>query len=88
VYTEGSIIKSRDIEAQREQKSSSPEIICPPVSFSNQVTDFRIARINFEKEFLKKALESNNGNITATARSIGMAQSNLSRKLKELGIEK
>jgi DNA-binding NtrC family response regulator len=46
------------------------------------------ARINFGKEFLKKALKTNFGNVTATARAIGMAQSNLSRKLKELGIEK
>ncbi len=88
VYTEGSIIKSRDIEAQRNQKNFSPDIICSPIACSDQVTDFRIARLNFEKDFLKRALESSNGNITATARAIGMAQSNLSRKLKELGIEK
>jgi DNA-binding NtrC family response regulator len=43
--------------------------------------------MHFEKEYLKSALASQSGNITATARLIGMAQSNLSRKLKELGIE-
>jgi two-component system nitrogen regulation response regulator NtrX len=55
-------------------------------SDSNNVIDFKTARTLFEKEYLQRALEANNGNITSTARAIGMAQSNLSRKLKELGL--
>ncbi|MBD3420854.1 MAG: response regulator [Chitinivibrionales bacterium] len=46
--------------------------------------DFKSAREQFEKEYFNSVLEKNSGNITATAASIGMAQSNLSRKLKEL----
>lgn len=88
VYTDGPNIELDDIDAQtqpREETTGLKNTI--PVTIDESV-DFRIARINFEKEFLKKALETNFGNITATARAIGMAQSNLSRKLKELGIEK
>ena len=48
--------------------------------------DFRSARDTFERDYLAAALERHNGNITATAGAIGMAQSNLSRKLKELGL--
>lgn len=89
VYTEKPIITRKDIEAQREQRCSPPDSTCQnTINYSEQISDFRMARLNFEKNFLKKALDSNNGNITATARAIGMAQSNLSRKLKELGIEK
>ncbi len=47
--------------------------------------DFKDAKAAFEREYLKTALDRNNGNITATAREIGMAQSNLSRKLKDIG---
>lgn len=52
----------------------------------DEIIDFRMAKMNFEREYLLRALKVNGGNITATARAIGMAQSNLSRKLKELGI--
>jgi two-component system, NtrC family, nitrogen regulation response regulator NtrX len=48
--------------------------------------DFRSARLQFERDYLTAALEKQDGNITATAAAIGMAQSNLSRKLKVLGI--
>ncbi|MFW5774993.1 MAG: sigma-54-dependent transcriptional regulator [Chitinivibrionales bacterium] len=49
--------------------------------------DFKDAKAAFERDYLKTALARNNGNITATAREIGMAQSNLSRKLKDLGTQ-
>lgn len=48
--------------------------------------NFREARKNFESSFLESALNKAQGNITAAAQMVGMAQSNLSRKLKELGI--
>ncbi len=48
--------------------------------------DFRSARDKFEYDYLRTALDRHDGNITATAASIGMAQSNLSRKLKDVGL--
>ncbi len=48
--------------------------------------NFSDARREFEKRFLKKALGDSDNNISAAAGAIGMAQSNLSRKLKELGL--
>jgi DNA-binding NtrC family response regulator len=48
--------------------------------------DFRDARLQFEKDYLQAAMTRHGGNITTTAAKIGMAQSNLSRKLKELGL--
>ena len=49
--------------------------------------DFRTARAHFERDYLRQALDRHEGNITATAAAIGMAQSNLSRKLKEIGLK-
>ena len=48
--------------------------------------DYKTARDRFEMDYFKAVLEKAGGNITAAAATIGMAQSNLSRKLKELGL--
>jgi two-component system nitrogen regulation response regulator NtrX len=88
VYTDEPVIELDDVAAQTQSREQTTCVKGnSPITLDKSI-DFREARINFEKEFLKKALETNSGNITATARAIGMAQSNLSRKLKELGIEK
>lgn len=62
-------------------------------SHSEQINDysefnFRDARYNFEKDYFSAVLKKNCDNVTSSAASIGMAQSNLSRKLKELGLRK
>jgi two-component system nitrogen regulation response regulator NtrX len=94
VYADNDEISSDDIEAQREKRVESTRyegnngVVLIHGDMIDTTLDFRIARIQFEKEFLKNALEKHSWNITATARAIGMAQSNLSRKLKELEIEK
>ena len=89
VYTDEPYIDKEDIENQKEHHGDLSISKHSPSPFNqNEIVDFRIARINFEKQFLKNALLSNYGNISTTARAIGMAQSNLSRKLKELGIDK
>ena len=92
VYTDNKEITAENIESQRENRSAALPVKTSvthgiPITIDESL-DFRVARINFEKEYLRKVLDNNGGNITMTARAIGMAQSNLSRKLKELGIEK
>lgn len=46
------------------------------------------AKRMFEERFLESQLRQHAGNISRTASSLGMQQSNLSRKLKELGLGK
>ncbi|MBN1128105.1 MAG: sigma-54-dependent Fis family transcriptional regulator [Chitinispirillaceae bacterium] len=48
--------------------------------------DYRVAKELFEKQFFTRAMERAKGNITAAAQAIGMAQSNFSRKIKQLGL--
>jgi len=48
--------------------------------------DYKTAREQFEKDYFQQVMQKNNKNITLSAAAIGMAQSNLSRKLKELGL--
>lgn len=85
VYSDSETIDKKDITEQYSQKTKSSN---DETAENNllEYKDFKIAKLEFEKQFLKAALDSHQGNITATARTIGLAQSNLSRKLKELGI--
>ena len=46
------------------------------------------AEIEFEKRYFQKALEENHGNISATARKIGLRFETLHRKIKSLGLQK
>jgi two-component system nitrogen regulation response regulator NtrX len=91
VYSDSHYIQHSDIEEHHNGpivpdlvEKQTAQSISSDFSFG---PDFKTAKLQFEKEYLAKALSSQQGNITATARLIGMAQSNLSRKLKELGIE-
>jgi two-component system nitrogen regulation response regulator NtrX len=45
------------------------------------------ARLDFEKAFIQKVLEENDGNISKTAQNIGMERSHLHKKIKLYGIE-
>lgn len=47
---------------------------------------FSTAKKEFEKFYLKKHLEKHDWKITDTAKDLGLQQSNLSRKIKKLGI--
>lgn len=86
VYSDSTDIDLTDIEEQHTEKTEVT-VSGPVDCVSRPVCDFRQAKIEFERQFLKNALEKHHGNITATARSIGLAQPNLSRKIKELGIQ-
>ncbi len=48
--------------------------------------DFKKAKLLFEREYLKRKLEEFGGNISLTAREIGIERAYLQKKLKELGI--
>lgn len=51
------------------------------------IGNFREARSMFEKEFIIKKINENNGNISRTAEAIGLERSYLHRKIKAFGIE-
>ncbi len=41
----------------------------------------------FEKRFIRKVLEKNNGNQSKTAQALGIHRNTLSRKIEELGLD-
>ncbi len=58
------------------------------VAIFNETRPFAEAKRLFEERFLESQLRQHAGNISRTAQSLNMQQSNLSRKLKELGLGK
>lgn len=59
----------------------------PVTTDRSDMSTFREARAEFEKEYLIKKIQENGGNISKTAESIGLERSYLHRKIKAYGIE-
>ena len=68
------------------QSVAQEDALAPGAPLVNNDTDYRKAREQFEQQFFKKAIAAAKGNITVAAQRIGMAQSNFSRKIKQLGL--
>ena len=62
----------------------SPDEVCPSSAIDQ--ANFKQAKIQFEKDFLRKKLEEHDWNISKTAHSIGIERSHLHRKLKAYGV--
>jgi two-component system nitrogen regulation response regulator NtrX len=50
-------------------------------------SDFREARAEFEREFLRRKLAEHHGSVSATAEAVGLERSHLYRKLRAYGLE-
>ncbi len=51
------------------------------------ISSLKRAREGFEKEYIVHALRKNSGNITLTAKQLGIERTNLHRKIKQYGIQ-
>ena len=68
---------------------SKPSIICFFASANGKLpfAEAKKSMIeNFEREFLVSALRKNDGNVSQTARDIGMVRQSLQQKIRELGL--
>ena len=69
----------------RQQFSSLNAFVQENISGNRVVRAF--AKEDFEKKYIESALEKNKGNITLTAKDIGIERTNLHRKIKQYNIE-
>ncbi len=77
IMTEGNEINIENIPVLiREQESDNID-----------KNDYRDAKMKFEKEYIANKLKEFDGNISKTAKAIGMERSNLHRKIKSYQIE-
>jgi two-component system nitrogen regulation response regulator NtrX len=86
VFADTESIDESTIEIAMGGRNASAAKPAGPADSEYATLDARAAREKFERDYFSAVLARNNGNITAAAAAIGMAQSNLSRKLKELGL--
>jgi two-component system nitrogen regulation response regulator NtrX len=54
------------------------------IALSTIADSLKDAKFDFERRFILKKLEENEGNITKTAEAIGLERSNLHKKLKNM----
>ncbi len=84
IITHGETISEDDVAPQLRailpQSNKGSELLTIP--------NFADAKKQFEIQYLKEQLDKFDWNISITAENIGLQQSNLSRKLKDLEIEK
>ena len=57
-----------------------------PGSHIDTPANLKDALDNFERDFIKAAISRNNGNMTDTARELGIERSHLYKKIKKLGL--
>jgi two-component system nitrogen regulation response regulator NtrX len=87
VFSEQQVVDASCVQRFLSDQTVSGPRPDPDTSLpAEAATDYRIAREHFEKQFFARAIARTKGNITAAAQAIGMAQSNFSRKLKQLGL--
>ena len=82
----------------RITKASLPEQICPPVNApeakigltmgSAKTSSFHVAKNQFEKIIIEKALEEAEGNVSRAAQLLGISRHSLRYQLEKLGLKK
>lgn len=74
-------ITADDIQKYVESAESFQE------TYATEKSSLKIAKENFEKQFIEAALERQRGNVTNAARELGIERTNLHRKIKQLNID-
>lgn len=78
------LVEKDEIESKDLAESG---LIIDPDQGAITASNLKIARSIFEKQYILKKLEENNGNVSKTAEMIGLERSHLHRKMKTYGIE-
>jgi len=84
ILTPGDEITDRDIPSLNARIDNSEVLSVPPVLTA--VDSLKDAKMDFERQFIIKKLEENEGNISKTAEAIGLERSNLHKKLKSFKV--
>ena len=83
ILAPGATIRQEDIPISYH--TNSPADLIPNEKYL-QIDSFKNAKKAFEKAYIRNKLAENKGNITRTARKIGVGRSYLHKKLKQLGL--
>jgi two-component system nitrogen regulation response regulator NtrX len=78
-------VSSRDLSFLEHGIVATPQLVVPPSS-SSSIAPLHDARDEFEKQYILRALASQQGNMSRTAEVLGVERSNLYRKMRTFGI--
>ena len=84
IMTPSDVITGRDVPPLG--KDAQAEELCEQQPDSETADSLRVAKMDFEKIYIMKKLQENEGNISKTAEAIGLERSNLHRKIKSYGL--
>jgi two-component system nitrogen regulation response regulator NtrX len=85
ILTPANEITAKDIPPLYARVDNSETLSLPPVVIA-AADSLKDARMDFERQFILKKLEENEGNISKTADAIGLERSNLHKKLKSFKV--
>ena len=85
ILTPTNEITAKDIPSLKARVDSSEALPVLPV-LTAAADSLKDAKMDFERQFIIKKLEENEGNISRTAEAIGLERSNLHKKLKSLKV--
>jgi len=86
IISSGEEIKVEDLPVDFKELAGKKVVDKEEAPFFKEI-NYKKAKQLFEKEFLKRKLLEHQGNISKTARAIGMERAYLQKKIKELGIK-
>ncbi len=84
ILTPGDEITAKDIPFLSTRVDDGEALLGQTVPAADSLKD---AKMDFERQFIIKKLEENEGNISKTAEAIGLERSNLHKKLKSLKVD-
>lgn len=85
ILTPANEITAKDVPLLNPRTDNSDTLPEPSI-LASAADSLKDARMDFERQFIIKKLEENEGNISKTAEAIGLERSNLHKKLKSLKV--
>ncbi|OQY20495.1 MAG: Fis family transcriptional regulator [Desulfobacteraceae bacterium 4572_35.1] len=83
IMTPGNVITEKSLPAEMRNLKEKDFTICT----SNTTDNYKEAKEEFEREFIRNKLAENDWNVSKTAEAISIERSNLHRKIKNYGID-
>ena len=87
ILTPANEIAAQDIPSLNVRIDNTEALPAPPITAPATADSLKDAKMDFERQFIIKKLEENEGNISKTAEAIGLERSNLHKKLKSLKVD-
>jgi two-component system nitrogen regulation response regulator NtrX len=84
ILVPGDHIKASDIPSSYRGQAAGSAL--PPKDTYLSIDDFKQAKKTFEEIYIREKLKENDGNVSQTARRIGVGRSYLHKKLKQLNV--